>query len=410
MILKLLLLLFFSEGLLAVHKESTLREKLLLKYDPDALPAYPTNLSIGFSIQSIEMDESRQVLYIGAYVRMFWNDPRLKWPVGFSDIQKITFQESQVWTPDLTLYTSDELNVGDHLTEGFLVLGYESGKMLHVPPALLPAPCDLDMTYWPYDVHTCKVKLGSWVHSMDTLPLGPQMDKTNGKAIDIDEPNMKSYDRRNWQILDYSLIFQTKTYDCCEELYTNALITLKIARNAPAQQWFFKIMLFVVSSMTAVLFLLPSSSNQKAVVGSVLMVLDLAFLYIADHYITSSVTHLPLLMKWVGEQMVLTLVCTVATTLVARMAQGPHADALPSYLRKVVDLLEKPFCLQGYGALMRNGDSQHDGLIDGKMADTKFLTAASVEWMMLGCLLDKLFLAVYLVILAIIILRFYVCL
>ena len=59
---------------------------------------------------------------------------------------------------------------------------------------------------------------------------------------------------------------------------------------------------------------------------------------------------------------------------------------------------------------MRNGDSQHDGLIDGKMADTKFLTAASVEWMMLGCLLDKLFLAVYLVILAIIILRFYVCL
>ena len=47
--------------------------------------------------------------------------------------------------------------------------------------------------------------------------------------------------------------------------------------------------------MTAVLFLLPSSSNQKAVVGSVLMVLDLAFLYIADHYITSSVTHLPLL-------------------------------------------------------------------------------------------------------------------
>ena len=67
---------------------------------------------------------------------------------------------------------------------------------------------------------------------------------SNYLLLQIDEPNMKSYDRRNWQILDYSLIFQTKTYDCCEELYTNALITLKIARNAPAQQWFFKIMLF----------------------------------------------------------------------------------------------------------------------------------------------------------------------
>lgn len=44
-----------------------------------------------------------------------------------------------------------------------------SGSVIWVPSSHVKAACVMDMTYWPYDVHNCTAKFGSWVHSSQTV-------------------------------------------------------------------------------------------------------------------------------------------------------------------------------------------------------------------------------------------------
>ena len=45
-----------------------------------------------------------------------------------------------------------------------LAVIYSSGEVLWIPPARLTSMCKLDMTYFPFDVQECKIKIGSWTY------------------------------------------------------------------------------------------------------------------------------------------------------------------------------------------------------------------------------------------------------
>lgn len=46
-----------------------------------------------------------------------------------------------------------------------------TGKVISVHPTQYNIHCDMDMKYWPYDVQTSTLKLGSWMHSGNVLNL-----------------------------------------------------------------------------------------------------------------------------------------------------------------------------------------------------------------------------------------------
>jgi len=38
------------------------------------------------------------------------------------------------------------------------------GEVFWMPPAIFKSTCSIDIVYFPFDVQTCKLKLGSWTY------------------------------------------------------------------------------------------------------------------------------------------------------------------------------------------------------------------------------------------------------
>ena len=63
-----------------------------------------------------------------------------------------------------------------------LAIGYPNGEILWVPPCHFKATCLMDLTYWPYDIHHCSAKFGSWIYSGFELDLVFQDNKPMVRA------------------------------------------------------------------------------------------------------------------------------------------------------------------------------------------------------------------------------------
>lgn len=47
---------------------------------------------------------------------------------------------------------------------------YHSGLVIWQPPAVYKSSCSIDVEYFPYDVQTCVLKLGSWTYDGFKVP------------------------------------------------------------------------------------------------------------------------------------------------------------------------------------------------------------------------------------------------
>ncbi|KAJ8681947.1 hypothetical protein QAD02_017739 [Eretmocerus hayati] len=54
---------------------------------------------------------------------------------------------------------------------------YYSGIVVWQPPAVYKSSCSIDVEFFPYDVQTCVLKLGSWTYDGFKVPIYVERDK-----------------------------------------------------------------------------------------------------------------------------------------------------------------------------------------------------------------------------------------
>ena len=59
---------------------------------------------------------------------------------------------------------------------------HPDGEVLFIYPTVLRVACVADLTAWPYDVHNCSAKFGSWVHDGYTIDLEVHDDSPEVKV------------------------------------------------------------------------------------------------------------------------------------------------------------------------------------------------------------------------------------
>ncbi|XP_060067252.1 neuronal acetylcholine receptor subunit alpha-10-like [Ylistrum balloti] len=147
---------------------SALMTHLFTNYHNEVKPVCdinrPVEVRIGMALrQIIELNEPKQLLQINAWMRWNWDDCNLVWnATEFDSIAHLIVPVKKLWIPDITLYD----NAGS-IVEGvkdYRLTISSSGSIAYNFPTVITSLCQVDVTYFPFDTQTCALTFGSWAY------------------------------------------------------------------------------------------------------------------------------------------------------------------------------------------------------------------------------------------------------
>lgn len=205
--------------------EEKLLRQLFENYDSSTLPvatprdAVRVNLSyVPIKLGSLDVDEGEMSIH--GWLKLAWTDRQLTWNASEHDgISVLHVSPENIWRPDLKVYNGPESNVDNTLT-----LVYSTGQVLWVPPLTAQVTCDLNATWFPFDVQRCLIKFGSWTYDGTKIDL--QIYESTG---DDDMPAMASTE---WRLIKTDIVRSVKKYACCAEPYPSIDVWLTLKRRA----------------------------------------------------------------------------------------------------------------------------------------------------------------------------------
>nr|XP_020468270.1 neuronal acetylcholine receptor subunit alpha-2-like isoform X2 [Monopterus albus] len=166
------------------HAEERLLQDLFVHYNKLSRPVENTTDTVlvhfGLSIaQLIDVDEKNQMMTTNVWVKQEWNDYKLRWnPEEYENVTSIRIPSEIIWRPDIVLYNNAD---GDfavtHLTKAQL---FYDGRIKWMPPAIYKSSCSIDVTFFPFDQQSCKMKFGSWTYDrakIDLISMASDVDQ-----------------------------------------------------------------------------------------------------------------------------------------------------------------------------------------------------------------------------------------
>ncbi|XP_076041143.1 uncharacterized protein LOC143025403 [Oratosquilla oratoria] len=164
--------------------------------------------------------------------------------------------------------------------------------------------------------------------------------------------------------------------------------------------------------LTFVTFLLPPASREKILVASLSLLANICFLDYATQTISHAPTHTPILIKLVCLQLVLLVLAVLLNAVVLNISRGPHTLALPSSLKLPLLRLSSVLGLAYYahkvsrsdGADLEKSDRLELGE-ESKLCSVESRPRCNCDtednlwnWLLLGAVIDRLCLIIYLII------------
>ncbi|TNM86407.1 hypothetical protein fugu_006637 [Takifugu bimaculatus] len=279
----------FSQVAPRAHAEERLLQDLFAHYNKLSRPVENTTDTVlvhfGLSIaQLIDVDEKNQMMTTNVWVKQEWNDYKLRWnPEEYENVTSIRIPSEIIWRPDIVLYNNAD---GDfavtHLTKAQL---FYDGRIKWMPPAIYKSSCSIDVTFFPFDQQSCKMKFGSWTYDRAKIDL-------ISMASDVDQ--MDYWESGEWVIVNAVGKYNTKKYECCTEIYSDITYYF-IIRRLPL---FYTINLIIpcllISCLTVLVFYLPSQCGEKITLCISVLLSLTVFLLLITEIIPSTVSGDPI--------------------------------------------------------------------------------------------------------------------
>ena len=168
----ILSLLFLFVGTVRGASRNDL-QNYIFSNNTSIIPDNGVNLSLSLAIRAFNnIDQIDGSINMNIWLRYNWNS-NIKWNSSnfnnWSSINLNTNPEADnfIWTPDIYLYNTAEkpMNELDYTKANV----YSDGTIFWSRPGLIKSTCVFNLTYFPYDQQTCKLKFGSWTHDMTDI-------------------------------------------------------------------------------------------------------------------------------------------------------------------------------------------------------------------------------------------------
>uniref|UniRef100_A0A3P8UNV1 Cholinergic receptor, nicotinic, alpha 4b n=1 Tax=Cynoglossus semilaevis TaxID=244447 RepID=A0A3P8UNV1_CYNSE len=320
------------------HAEERLLKDLFAHYNKLSRPVENTSDTVlvhfGLSIaQLIDVDEKNQMMTTNVWVKQEWNDYKLRWdPEEYENVTSIRIPSEIIWRPDIVLYNNAD---GDfavtHLTKAHL---FYDGQIKWMPPAIYKSSCSIDVTFFPFDQQSCKMKFGSWTYDR------AKIDLIN---MDSNVDQMDYWESGEWVIINAVGKYNTKKYECCTEIYADITYYF-IIRRLPL---FYTINLIIpcllISCLTVLVFYLPSQCGEKITLCISVLLSLTVFLLLITEIIPSTSLVIPLIGEYLLFTMVFVTLSIIITVFVLNVHhRSPKTHSMPQWVRRIfLDLVPR---------------------------------------------------------------------
>ncbi|XP_063040273.1 neuronal acetylcholine receptor subunit alpha-2a [Engraulis encrasicolus] len=313
------------------HAEDLLFKTLFKGYNKWSRPVRNITdvviVKFGLSIaQLIDVDEKNQMMTTNVWLKQEWNDYKLRWdPSDYDNVTSIRVPSELIWVPDIVLYNNADGEFAvTHMTKAHL---FHTGQVRWVPPAIYKSSCSIDVTFFPFDQQSCKMKFGSWTYDKAKIDL-----ERVENAVDLKD----YWESGEWAIVDAVGTYNTKKYDCCHEIYVDITYYF-IIRRLPL---FYTINLIIpcllISCLTVLVFYLPSDCGEKITLCISVLLSLTVFLLLITEIIPSTSLVIPLIGEYLLFTMIFVTLSIVITVFVLNVHhRSPSTHRMPRWVRAV---------------------------------------------------------------------------
>ncbi|XP_022108689.1 neuronal acetylcholine receptor subunit alpha-6-like [Acanthaster planci] len=241
---------------------------LLGLYNPLVIPRTPVNVTYSMVLTGVDgVDEKEGILRISTIQRIKWFDHRFQWdPSEYHGIQWVNLPAKKLWGPDLRphaqILEEEEVNLRIH----------SGGTIYHYPPMRLAVPCEMHFAYYPFDSHSCSLKVESWSYDGNMINL-TLPDYPAAELATHEQPN------NQWKVQSFTADRHVVKYVCCEETWVS--LTFNIMLQRQVREYTVRVLApSVVTSLLILLcFLIPPHCGERILFVSILLLCILLQLF-----------------------------------------------------------------------------------------------------------------------------------
>ncbi|KAH9508742.1 Neuronal acetylcholine receptor subunit alpha-6 [Bulinus truncatus] len=344
-----------------VYSEEKLITRLLSTYVKEARPVLNPNdavsVSVKFSFVRIEdLDEATDTFSSSMFIVQMWNDPRLKWNVSeFGGVRNVRLPASKLWVPDLVLYNVAHRSPPQSLYEETVTVTSD-GSIVWVPMLTLHSTCPMDLRDFPYDIQTCNLVFGSWMHTSWEMNVTFISRKTEMDVVlNEEDSSYLVHPHPQWELVNNKAQakLSLKKYECCPQPFTLITITVQLQRRPQFYRYLTVGPAAILGFLVPVIYLVPAPSHDKTVFGLLLLLSLTVLLGILQQAIPFDHGSLPKICSFYLGTMMLTCMSIVTSVIVANVSvRGGRRKPLPAWIHTIFlgrRSLRRLICLGDYG-------------------------------------------------------------
>ncbi|XP_055385028.1 acetylcholine receptor subunit alpha-like isoform X2 [Condylostylus longicornis] len=285
--------------------------------------------------QLIDVNLKNQIMTTNLWVEQSWYDYKLRWePKEYGGVHMLHVPSDHIWRPDIVLYNNADGHYEVTLMTKATV--YNNGLVIWQPPAVYKSSCSIDVEYFPYDVQTCVLKLGSWTYDGFKVDLRHMDEQQDSNIVDIGVDLSEFYMSVEWDILEVPAVRNEKFYTCCDEPYLDITFNITMRRKT----LFYTVNIIIpcmgISFLTVLTFYLPSDSGEKVTLSiSILISLHVFFLLVVEIIPPTSLV-VPLLGKYLIFAMILVSISICVTVVVLNVHfRSPQTHRMAPWVKRI---------------------------------------------------------------------------
>ncbi|CAF0719259.1 unnamed protein product [Brachionus calyciflorus] len=311
--------------------EQRLLRLLLRNYEKDVRPVFNSSTTVTVKVgltltQIFDLEEKNQFLLSNVWLDNEWYDEFLKWdPDKFNGLKSIRIPSRKIWLPDLVLYN----NAADYFSyrKDTNVMIYHTGRVFWPVPTKLQSTCKFDVTFFPFDVQKCFLKIGSWTYD------GFQVDIVN-RSENIDLSNYVP--NGEWDLIRTYSVRNVVYYPCCVEPFPDVVFTLIIKRKVLYFTVNVILPCLMLSALTLLVFVIPSDSGDKVTLGiTVFLAFSVIMLAVAENLPETS-EYVPLISVYLTVIMFTASLSVIFTVCVLNLHhRRSPITKVPDWVRKI---------------------------------------------------------------------------